>query len=59
MCFSKLSLVALSQKKIVHVHSQFSSELNYFVGSMSVSSKTQLPSSEGEKSYKIGFVELK
>lgn len=54
-CFSKLSLVALENL----VHSQFSSVLNYFVGSISVSSKTQLPSTVEEKAYKMGFVELK
>lgn len=48
MCSSKLSLAALKKKKNL-VHSQFASEPNYFVGSMSVSSKTQLRSSEGEK----------
>lgn len=50
MCSSKLSLAALKKKKKKNlVHSQFASEPNYFVGSMSVSSKTQLRSSEGEK----------
>lgn len=52
---SKWSLVTLKNL----VHSQFSSEFNYFVGSISVSSKIQLPSTAEENTYKMGFVELK
>lgn len=55
MCFSKWSLVALKNL----VHSQFSSKVNYFMGSISASSKIQLPSTAEENTYKMGFVKLK